>query len=83
MKKLDKGQKKKPLLWRGFACSGIGRDRTVDTRIFSPVLYRLSYDSISEMRCKCTTVSDTMQYPDAVFLNKYFCVNVSDWQTEK
>jgi hypothetical protein len=26
------------LLW-----SGVGRDRTADTRIFSPLLYRLSY----------------------------------------
>jgi hypothetical protein len=27
-------------------CSGVGRDRTDDTRIFSPLLYRLSYRTI-------------------------------------
>ena len=27
----------------GFQPSGVGRDRTGDTRIFSPLLYRLSY----------------------------------------
>jgi hypothetical protein len=27
---------------RGLFC-GVGRDRTADTRIFSPLLYRLSY----------------------------------------
>ena len=26
--------------------SGVGRDRTADTRIFSPLLYRLSYRTI-------------------------------------
>jgi hypothetical protein len=36
---------KKPLiLIRGFR--GVGRDRTADTRIFSPLLYRLSYRTI-------------------------------------
>ncbi len=34
---------KKPHL-RGFC--GVGRDRTADTRIFSPLLYRLSYRTI-------------------------------------
>jgi hypothetical protein len=29
------------LLW-----GGVGRDRTADTRIFSPLLYRLSYRTI-------------------------------------
>ncbi len=27
---------------------GVGRDRTADTRIFSPLLYRLSYRTIPE-----------------------------------
>ncbi len=37
---------KKPLrgYLRGFFC-GISWDRTSDTRIFSPLLYRLSYDT--------------------------------------
>ena len=30
------------LYYEGFI-SGVGRDRTADTRIFSPLLYRLSY----------------------------------------
>jgi hypothetical protein len=30
---------------RPFIC-GVGRDRTADTRIFSPLLYRLSYRTI-------------------------------------
>ncbi len=29
-----------------FNCGGVGRDRTGDTRIFSPLLYRLSYRTI-------------------------------------
>ena len=29
--------------WLGVYASGVGRDRTADTRIFSPLLYRLSY----------------------------------------
>jgi hypothetical protein len=31
---------------RLIAC-GVGRDRTADTRIFSPLLYRLSYRTIN------------------------------------
>ncbi len=42
-----KKQKKKPLK-KSEAC-GNGRDRTADTRIFSPVLYRLSY--ITVLKC--------------------------------
>jgi hypothetical protein len=40
---------KKPrnqLIVTGFF-GGVGRDRTADTRIFSPLLYRLSYRTIS------------------------------------
>jgi hypothetical protein len=29
--------------WHSENQSGVGRDRTADTRIFSPLLYRLSY----------------------------------------
>ena len=29
---------------------GVGRDRTADTRIFSPLLYRLSYRTFSEIK---------------------------------
>jgi hypothetical protein len=34
---------KKPLITQGPLICGVGRDRTADTRIFSPLLYRLSY----------------------------------------
>ena len=37
---------KKPLIKRFFYLRGVGRDRTADTRIFSPLLYRLSYRTI-------------------------------------
>jgi hypothetical protein len=32
--------------------SGVGRDRTADTRIFSPLLYRLSYRTIGRQKYK-------------------------------
>jgi hypothetical protein len=38
--------KKKPLLScenSGFQFGGLGRNRTIDTRIFNPLLYQLSY----------------------------------------
>ena len=28
---------------KGFKTGGLGRNRTTDTRIFNPLLYRLSY----------------------------------------
>ena len=36
---------KSPSLWTGFfkTLGGLGRNRTTDTRIFNPLLYRLSY----------------------------------------
>jgi hypothetical protein len=37
--------KQKPRLLRQGFC-GVGRDRTADTRIFSPLLYQLSYRTI-------------------------------------
>jgi hypothetical protein len=33
---------------------GVSWDRTSDTRIFSPLLYRLSYDTSFKTVCKCT-----------------------------
>ena len=39
-------QKNPRLSWVFSYCSGVGRDRTGDTRIFSPLLYRLSYRTI-------------------------------------
>ena len=43
-------QKEKPTLVVGFIFScGVGRDRTGDTRIFSPLLYRLSYRTFGEV----------------------------------
>ena len=34
------------LLIQGFESGGLGRNRTADTRIFNPLLYRLSYRAI-------------------------------------
>ena len=34
------------LCGKGFPLCGVSRDRTGDTRIFSPLLYRLSYRTI-------------------------------------
>lgn len=41
---MDRHKKHKPVGVTGLCC-GIGRDRTSDTRIFSPLLYLLSYDT--------------------------------------
>ena len=32
--------------------SGVGKNRTADTWIFSPLLYHLSYDTVSVWECK-------------------------------
>gem|GEM_PF-3439964 len=40
-------QQKTPANRQGFR--GVGRDRTADTRIFSPLLYRLSYRTFSSL----------------------------------
>jgi hypothetical protein len=31
-------------------CGGLGRNRTTDTRIFNPLLYRLSYQAIKKAK---------------------------------
>ena len=42
----EQAKTKNPANFAGFlSCCGIGRNRTVDTRIFSPLLYQLSYDT--------------------------------------
>ncbi len=56
LKNLEKGQSPRTVprtelknprpAWVLFCKSGVGRDRTADTRIFSPLLYRLSYRTI-------------------------------------
>ena len=40
-------QIKKAPVWGPFR--GVGRNRTVDTRIFSPLLYQLSYDTVPDL----------------------------------
>ena len=45
------GNKKSCLNKTAFCFCGNGRDRTADTRIFSPVLYRLSYISVPFFKC--------------------------------
>jgi hypothetical protein len=42
---------KKGRITATFAC-GVGRDRTADTRIFSPLLYRLSYRTAFPLRTR-------------------------------
>ena len=50
--------KEKPrYYYQGFC--GVGRDRTADTRIFSPLLYRLSYRTIAIAGCKNKETYDT------------------------
>ncbi len=44
--KKEQIQKKLPILEAFFYVCGVGRDRTGDTRIFSPLLYLLSYRTI-------------------------------------
>ena len=39
-----------------FLVSGATRNRTGDTRIFSPLLYQLSYGTIAVLRCKGSNV---------------------------
>jgi hypothetical protein len=55
------GKRKKPRDLRGFLVSGQGRDRTGDTRIFSPLLYQLSYLSFASTPASGgrSAVSDT------------------------
>ena len=38
-------KRKSPSRWMGFCekFGGLGRNRTIDTRIFNPLLYQLSY----------------------------------------
>ena len=48
------GQQKTPRI-RG--CCGVGRDRTADTRIFSPLLYRLSYRTFAKAPVRRRTKS--------------------------
>jgi hypothetical protein len=43
---LIKLKKKASISRRLFVFRGVGRDRTADTRIFSPLLYQLSYRTI-------------------------------------
>ena len=38
--------------WLGLGLGGTTRNRTGDTRIFSPLLYQLSYGTIDNMSCK-------------------------------
>ena len=37
-----------------FPLRGVGRNRTGDTRIFSPLLYQLSYRTIPYLDCRIT-----------------------------
>ena len=57
---------KQPVCKCFIECAG-GRNRTADTRIFSPLLYRLSYPGLLEMRvrgrsefCRIQTQTQTM-----------------------
>ena len=45
-----------------FSCCGVTRNRTGDTRIFSPLLYQLSYDTISNASAKVRTYFDITKY---------------------
>ncbi len=48
----------------GFESGGLGRNRTIDTRIFNPLLYQLSYRAGSKIIAEekdCSDVSNTNQ----------------------
>ena len=47
-----------------FHRSGQGRDRTADTRIFSPVLYLLSYLSQIELNCRMCFAKHPSRVPE-------------------
>ncbi len=49
--------------------SGATRNRTGDTRIFSPLLYQLSYGTIAVLRCKGSAIFLYVQ----TFCKKMFC----------
>ena len=59
-KKNQRAQKKDPHIrispsvgfWLGLGLGGTTRNRTGDTRIFSPLLYQLSYGTIVNISCK-------------------------------
>jgi len=49
---------KRPRKFRGlFMFCGVGRDRTADTRIFSPLLYQLSYRTFAKASMRERTLS--------------------------
>ena len=51
---------------QGICLSGATRNRTGDTRIFSPLLYQLSYGTIAFLRCKGRAIFSIGQ----IYLNK-------------
>ncbi len=64
---LHSGNKKIPIANAiGISSSGVGRGRTADTRIFSPVLYQLSYRTVLS-GCKYTSFRSNSK-PDIDFL---------------
>ena len=51
---------------------GLGRNRTTDTRIFNPLLYRLSYQAIEEAELytkfsACAGAREVFRIPPAAF----------------
>ena len=64
-----------------FLCCGATRIRTGDTRIFSPMLYLLSYGTISELRCKSTGIFFNYQANCAFFSSsRCFYLKKEYWQ---
>jgi hypothetical protein len=63
-------QSKKPLLLLEVAVCGDGRNRTADTRIFSPLLYRLSYITVQLVPYGTAKVEVRIVFPN--YLEKYF-----------
>jgi hypothetical protein len=52
---------------------GVGRDRTADTRIFSPLLYQLSYRTfppVMHRGCKCTFLKQKNKKSTDLFTRK-------------
>ena len=59
-----------------FSKGGATRNRTGDTRIFSPLLYQLSYGTLLVCECKGTMFFYTSKLFGVFFTNNYFYCRV-------
>ena len=62
--------------------SGANGNRTSDTRIFSPLLYQLSYGTICVLRCKVTKLFWVLQMFLRFFVTLIVKYRINSWFTE-